>query len=124
MRLHIQAGLVHGLDYLIERDFVLALLGHGYSEALSCGTPVIAYPSGALPEIVEDGRTGFIVNSQSEMASALRAVKFIDPEVCRRVAAERFSAERMAQRYIQRYTELLRWRHASTCREACPFNTS
>ncbi len=76
-------------------------------EALSCGTPVIAYPSGALPEIVEDGRTGFFVQSEREMASALRAVKFLDPQVCRDQARQRFSADRMAKLYMERYKELI-----------------
>ena len=76
-------------------------------EALSCGTPVIAYPSGALPEIIEDGRTGFLVQSEREMASALRAVKFLDPEICREQARERFSAARMARLYIDRYHEII-----------------
>ena len=76
-------------------------------EALSCGTPVIAYPSGALPEIIEDGRTGFLVQSEREMASALRAVKFLDPQMCREQARERFSADRMARLYIERYRELV-----------------
>src|SRR5581483_3209513 len=51
-------------------------------EALSCGTPVVAFPNGALPEIVEEGRTGFIVENAAQMAAALKAVRFIDPEVC------------------------------------------
>lgn len=75
-------------------------------EALSCGTPVIAYPSGALPEIVEDGRTGFLVQSEREMASALRAVRFLNPQVCREQARERFSADRMARLYMERYRDL------------------
>lgn len=75
-------------------------------EALSCGTPVIAFPSGALPEIIEDGKTGFLVQDQHQMAEALKAVHFLDPEVCRREARQRFSAERMTGRYIERYQEL------------------
>jgi glycosyltransferase involved in cell wall biosynthesis len=75
-------------------------------EALACGTPVIAFPSGALPDIVEDGKTGFLVNDEREMSAALRAAKFLDPEVCRRTARERFSAERMTGRYIARYLQL------------------
>lgn len=82
-------------------------------EALSCGTPVIAYPSGALPEIIEDGRTGFIVNSQREMASAMHAVKFLDPRLCRQAARDRFSSERMTSRYIARYQEVTMHRTAS-----------
>lgn len=76
-------------------------------EALSCGTPVIAFPSGALPEIVEDGRVGFIVQTEREMAAALKAVRFIDPEVCRQTARERFSAARMTGRYIDLYQKLI-----------------
>lgn len=76
-------------------------------EALSCGTPVIAFPSGALPEIVEDGKTGFLVENEAGMAAALRAVKFLDPETCRRTAQERYSARIMTGRYIERYQELI-----------------
>lgn len=75
-------------------------------EALSCGTPVIAFPSGALPEIVDDGKTGFIVQDEQEMASAIRRINLIDPAICRRTAREKFSAERMTSRYIQRYMDL------------------
>lgn len=77
-------------------------------EALTCGTPVIAFRSGALPEIVEDGRTGFLVDDERQMAEALKAVAFIDPEVCRGVALQRFSAERMTRRYMDRYARLIR----------------
>jgi hypothetical protein len=57
-------------------------------EAMACGTPVIAFPSGALPEIVEHGRTGFIVADPKELAAAIRHAGEIDPEVCRRTARE------------------------------------
>jgi len=77
-------------------------------ESMACGTPVIAFPNGALPEIVEHGVTGFIVNSVEEMAEALRAVRDLDPEACRRAARERFSAERMTGRYIALYHDLVR----------------
>jgi glycosyltransferase involved in cell wall biosynthesis len=76
-------------------------------EALACGTPVIAFASGALPEVVEHGRTGFIVRNVDEMTEALRRVGEIDPEECRRVAAERFSSERMARDYMALYEQIL-----------------
>ncbi len=82
-------------------------------EAMACGTPVIAFPNGALPEVIENGRTGFIVNSTEEMAEALRRVGELDPQACRQVARERFSAERMARNYIDRYAELARAASAS-----------
>jgi glycosyltransferase involved in cell wall biosynthesis len=76
-------------------------------EALACGTPVIAMRSGALPEIVEDGRTGFLVSSVDEMAEAMSHIGNIDPSVCRRTAAKRFSAERMTRQYMNLYEQLI-----------------
>lgn len=76
-------------------------------EALACGTPVIAFPIGALPEVIEDGRTGFLVNDAREMSDAIRRVDRLDPEECREVARERFSVEVMARRYLALYLELV-----------------
>jgi glycosyltransferase involved in cell wall biosynthesis len=72
-------------------------------EALACGTPVIAFLSGALPGIVDHGRTGFLVSDARGMADAIRAVDTIDPEACRRAARERFSSERMIDLYLETY---------------------
>jgi glycosyltransferase involved in cell wall biosynthesis len=77
-------------------------------EALACGTPVIAFPSGALADIIENGRTGFLVQDEREMAEAIGAAKFLDPGVCRRVASERFPAEKMAGRYLSLYQRLVK----------------
>ena len=75
-------------------------------EALACGTPVIAFPSGALADIVVDGKTGFLVRDAREMAEAIPAARTFDLEVCRRTARERFSADRMIAQYFERYEEL------------------
>jgi glycosyltransferase involved in cell wall biosynthesis len=75
-------------------------------EALACGTPVIAFSSGALSEIVEHGRTGFIVRDEREMAEAIRRVDSIDPEACREAARRRFSADRMISEYMRLYRKL------------------
>jgi glycosyltransferase involved in cell wall biosynthesis len=75
-------------------------------EALACGTPVIAFTAGALPEIVEHGRTGFIVADEQEMAEAIHAAARIDPEVCRRAARERFALEHTIERYFGLYRDL------------------
>jgi glycosyltransferase involved in cell wall biosynthesis len=76
-------------------------------EAMACGTPVIAFGSGALPEIVDHGRTGFIVSNVEEMGEALRTVESIAPETCRRVARSRFSVRTMEARYLALYDRLI-----------------
>lgn len=75
-------------------------------EALACGTPVVAYPSGALPDIVEHGVTGFLVHDEREMADAIAACGGLDPEDCRAAARERFSLQRMVRRYFEHYEAL------------------
>jgi glycosyltransferase involved in cell wall biosynthesis len=75
-------------------------------EALACGTPVVAFPAGALAEIVEHGRTGFLVRDAGEMAAAIGEVGKIDAAECRRVARERFSAGRMTCEYLGLYERL------------------
>ncbi|HTN85886.1 MAG TPA: glycosyltransferase, partial [Sorangium sp.] len=78
-------------------------------EALASGTPVIALRgAGALPEIVEHGRTGFLVEGAGEMAEAIARVGELDPAECRRAAEERFSAARTAAAYIETYRRVLR----------------
>jgi glycosyltransferase involved in cell wall biosynthesis len=72
-------------------------------EALAAGTPVIAYRSGALTEIVEHGVTGFLVDNVEEMAEAIRRVDAISPEVCRKAAEQRFRKERMVEKYFVLY---------------------
>jgi glycosyltransferase involved in cell wall biosynthesis len=76
-------------------------------EALSCGTPVVAYRSGALPEIVNHGRTGFLVDNVEQMSEAIAKVGSLNPENCRRAARERFSVERMTSRYLDIYKDLV-----------------
>ncbi len=77
-------------------------------EALACGTPVIAFRAGALAEIVEPGRTGFLVDDTREMAAAIGLAGTIDREECRAVARERFDEGRMAAEYLALYEHLAR----------------
>jgi glycosyltransferase involved in cell wall biosynthesis len=77
-------------------------------EALACGTPVIAFAIGALPSIVEHGKTGFLVHDLQEMAAAIRDADQIDPEACRRAAQTRFSLRRMCTCYLECYEMLVR----------------
>jgi glycosyltransferase involved in cell wall biosynthesis len=76
-------------------------------EALAAGTPVIAYRSGALPEIVEDGVTGFLVDDVKTMAEAIGNARTISPQTCRDAAERRFANRRMVQRYFELYEGLV-----------------
>jgi glycosyltransferase involved in cell wall biosynthesis len=75
-------------------------------EALASGTPVIAYPSGALPEVVDDGVTGYVVNSLDAMAGAISRVAALKPDACRAQARERFSSHDMVRQYLNLYQKL------------------
>jgi glycosyltransferase involved in cell wall biosynthesis len=75
-------------------------------EAISCGTPVVAFRSGAIPEVVEHETTGFIVDSQEQMVDAVKRIDDISPETCRERAKLRFDASRMIDEYIKLYESL------------------
>ncbi len=75
-------------------------------ESLAAGTPVVAFRSGALPEIVEDNRTGFLVNSVQEMAMAISKSPHLQREDCRHSARTRFCLNRMLERYFAAYREI------------------
>jgi hypothetical protein len=74
---------------------------------MACGTPVIAFPSGALADIVQHGRTGFLVCNAAEMADAIRKAGELSPDVCRSVARTQYSSERMIERYFQTYERIV-----------------
>ena len=76
-------------------------------EAMACGTPVVAWDRGSVPEIVEDGVTGFIVSSEAEAVAALGRVGRLDRARIRGRFEERFTAERMARDYVALYRRLL-----------------
>lgn len=76
-------------------------------EALACGTPVVAFPVGALPEIVEHGRTGFLVQDEREMAAAIPRADQLSSAVCRAAARERFSLERTLPDYFAQYERVI-----------------
>lgn len=75
-------------------------------EAMSAGTPVIAWKCGSVPEIIEDGETGFIVDSIDEAVVAARALGTFDPHAIRQVFERRFSARTMANNYVHLYERL------------------
>ena len=82
-------------------------------EAMACGIPVIAYPFGSVPELIEDGVSGFLVHNIDGAVQAVRNLDQIDRTVCRQCFEERFTSERMAQEYLAIYERLLSGRPAA-----------
>ena len=77
-------------------------------EAFACGTPVIAYRCGSVPEVMEHGVTGFVVDDQEGAIAAAKAIDRIDRRSCRRVFDQRFTSLTMARHYVDVYRSLLR----------------
>jgi glycosyltransferase involved in cell wall biosynthesis len=85
-----------------EEPFGLVMI-----ESMACGTPVIATRHGAVPEVIDDGRSGIIVENTREMAAALDRADELDPNECRAYVEERFAPERMVRDYVNAYTAAL-----------------
>ncbi len=82
--------------------FGLALI-----ESLACGTPIVAYRRGAVPEIIDHGITGFICETREEMIQSIRHVSLLDRTRCRQAFEARYSSERMGQDYLKVYEQIL-----------------
>ena len=76
-------------------------------ESMACGTPVLAFREGAVPEIMVDGKTGFVVDSLDSMIEAVDRIDGIDPHECRRHVLNRFSIASMAEKYSELYRQIL-----------------
>jgi Glycosyltransferase len=86
-------------------------------EALACGVPVVAFRGGSVPEVIDDGVTGFIVDSVEDAIAATQNVHHLDRYRCREVFERRFNVTRMAQHHVALYEQLLERRssgHALT----------
>ena len=86
-------------------------------EAMACGTPIVAFRRGSVPEIIDEGVTGWIVRDASEGVAALAGLDRIDRQRIRAVFDERFSARRMGEDYLALYRSLLDERRAAATRE-------
>jgi glycosyltransferase involved in cell wall biosynthesis len=95
------AGLLFPINW--REPFGLVMI-----EAMACGTPVIAYPLGSVPEVVQERVTGFIVPDLELAVKAVKRLGEIDRRKCRRYFEQHFNAERMAQDYLNIYQRLIR----------------
>ncbi len=89
-------------------------------EAMACGTPVIAFPRGSMPEIITDGEDGRLIDSVDGALEAVRHIGRIDRRRCRRTVEQRFTARRMALDYLRVYESILTSRQGVTVTADCP----
>ena len=102
-------GNAYALMFLIDwpEPFGLVMI-----EAMACGTPVIACAGGSVPEIIDDGETGFVLTNWEEATDAVRKVRHLSRRRCRQVFERRFSARRMAEDYLAVYERIIAGRSA------------
>ena len=81
--------------------------GLSVAEAMLCGTPVIAFKRGSMPELILDKKTGFLVNTIEEAVSAVNNIKYIDRKYCNIYSASKFSRQKMTEEYIKVYRKVL-----------------
>ncbi len=93
-------ALLHPINF--EEPFGLSVV-----EAMACGTPVIAFNKGSMPEILEDGKTGFLVSNVEEAVHAVGKLKHIHRQDCRKTVEERFTSDRMTKNYMMVYQQIL-----------------
>jgi glycosyltransferase involved in cell wall biosynthesis len=96
-------ALLHPISF--DEPFGLSVV-----EAMMCGTPVIAFKRGAMPELIMDGKTGFLVNNIPEAVEAIDKLHSIDRHACRNHALSCFSSDVMAGRYLALYKKVARKR--------------
>lgn len=93
-------ALLHPINF--EEPFGLSV-----AESMICGTPVIAFNRGSMPELIKDQETGFLVDNVDEAALAVKKLKLIDRNTCREWALNQFSQETMVKDYIGLYHHIL-----------------
>jgi glycosyltransferase involved in cell wall biosynthesis len=93
-------ALLHPIRF--EEPFGLSIV-----EAMACGTPVIAFRRGSMPEVIRDGVTGFLVESVDEAVKAVHRVGELERRACRRWVEERFSQRQMVDGYLEVYERIL-----------------
>ena len=98
-------ALLHLINF--EEPFGLSVI-----EAMACGTPVIATRRGSMPELIDHGRTGFLVNNAEEAVAAIERIDEIDRAALREAIAERFTVDQMADTYLELYRAILNARAA------------
>ena len=100
------AALLFPVDW--PEPFALVMI-----EAMACATPVLAFRCGSVPEVIDDGVTGKVVNSEEEAVAALQTILSYDRRTVRQRFEERFTDARMAKDYVSTYRQLLNMRRSN-----------
>jgi glycosyltransferase involved in cell wall biosynthesis len=99
-------ALLHPINF--SEPFGLSVV-----ESMACGTPVIAFPRGSMPEIIENGANGLLVSSIDEAVSAVKQINSLDRQRCRQIVEKRFSKERMVKDYLKVYQRIIELKSAA-----------
>lgn len=99
--------LLGGAYALLHPIFFAEPFGLSVVESMACGTPVVAFNKGSMPELIESGKDGFIVSNVDEAVVALGKISEIDRQCCRTTVEKRFSVERMVDDYIKVYQQII-----------------
>ncbi|PKM76700.1 MAG: glycosyl transferase [Firmicutes bacterium HGW-Firmicutes-15] len=99
--------LLQGAYALLHPIYFNEPFGLSVVESMACGTPVITFNRGSMPEVINEGQTGFLVNNIDEAVDKLKVIPALDRSECRRWVHERFSKERMVADYISVYDDIL-----------------
>ena len=102
-------ALLHPINF--NEPFGLSVI-----ESMACGTPVIAFNRGSMPELIENGKNGFLVNTDNEAIDAFAHISDIDRAYCRHHVEQNFTANHMVEKYIQVYETILEKRTEEECR--------
>lgn len=99
--------LLGGAYALLHPIFFAEPFGLSVVESMACGTPVIAFNKGSMPEIIQNGKNGFIVSNVKEAIKSLGQILKIDRQCCRNIVEEKFSVDRMVDDYIKVYQKII-----------------
>jgi glycosyltransferase involved in cell wall biosynthesis len=99
--------LLGGAYSLLHPIFFAEPFGLSVIESMATGTPVIAYNKGSMPELIENGKNGFLVSNMQEAVSALKKIPTIDRQFCRNIVEKKFTASKMADNYIKIYEQII-----------------
>ena len=94
-------ALLHPINF--NEPFGLSII-----ESMACGTPVIAFNKGSMPEIIENSHNGFLVSDVNEAADACNNIPSIDRLNCRKTVENKFTADMMVENYIKVYNRILK----------------